>query len=434
MNLRRNFFWMLASKASLVVAALVMWSLINRALQSSDRGVLAEMQTWVALFMAVFGISLDTAIYHFANRTVYGDDDPSRFVTILSLSLIYAFLASLAMGLFVLLWPHQASAKTGQFLVPLIALLFFSMQTTYLLVFFQSLGNIRFSALIGMTQAVVNIGVVGAGFLFKILSLRFVVVALIMVQAAALTVVLANARRAGFFRGRFSKTLARGVITAGLKQHLGTISAFVYTKINQLIVFKYCGDSQAGIFAVSLTLTTSLMVIPQTFQIVLYPRIIHFKDEYDMTVKSLRLGFYVWGAVVLGLIVLAKPLLWLYGGRGYLGSSGLLRIMMIASWFLPLSALFAPYYIKKGAFALASLSAVLLGGVSIGLNYWLISRSGIVGAAWATATTCVIGFFGVLVFFFYLSKKNPLVFLKPDFKNEWESVKSIFRNINLIGK
>jgi len=432
MSLRRNFVWMLASKAALVLAALITWSLINRSLGPADRGVLAEMQTWVGLFMAVFGISIDTAIYHFANKAVYGDDDKSRFVTILVLSFLYALLASAALVLFVFLWPQQASSKSVQFLAFLVLLLFFSMETTYLNVFFQSLGNIRFAALIGMSQAFVNILVVVVGFVLKIVDLRFAVIALITVQAAALSLLLANALRTGFFRGRFSKKLARGVITAGLKQHLATISTFVYTKINQLIVFKYCGESQAGIFAVSLTFAASLMIIPQTFQIVLYPRIIHFSDDYEMTVKSFRLGFYAWGSIVLALIVLAKPLLYFYGGKDYVGSAGIFRIMMIGSWFLPLSALFAPYYIKKGAFGLASLSAVLLGVFSIGMNYWLVPKAGTTGAAAATAMTCVVGFCLVLVIFRYLSKKSPLGFLKPDFKNEWNSLKPLFKNIAKI--
>jgi O-antigen/teichoic acid export membrane protein len=432
MSLRRNFVWMLTSKAALVLAALVAWGLINRSLGPADRGVLAEMQTWAGLFMAVFGISIDTAIYHFANKAIYGDDDKSRFVTILVLSFFYALLAAAALILFVSLWPRQVSPQTVRFLIFLVLFLFFSMETTYLNVFFQSLGNIRFAALIGMSQAFVNVLIVCAGFVLKILDLRFAVIALVTVQAAALALLLANALRTGYFKGRFSKKLAGGVIAAGLKQHLATISTFVYTKINQLIVFKYCGESQAGIFAVSLTFATSLMIIPQTFQIVLYPRIIHFSDDYEMTVKSFRLGFYVWGSVVLALIVLAKPLLFLYGGKEYVGSAEIFRIMMIGSWFLPLSALFAPYYIKKGAFGLASLSAVVLGLFSIGMNYWLVPKAGTVGAATATAMTCVFGFCLVLVFFRYLSKKSPLGFLKPDFKNEWNSLKPFFRNIAKI--
>lgn len=420
---------MLASKATLVLAALITWSLINRSLAPSDRGVLAEMQTWIALFMAVFGISIDTAIYHFANKAVHGDDDKSRFVTILVLSFLYALLASAALVLFVSIWPQQASSKSVQFLAFLILLLFFSMQTTYLNVFFQSLGNIRFAALIGMTQAFVNVLVICGGYVFKILNLRFVVIALIIVQAAALTLLLANALRTGFFKGRFSRKLAGGVVIAGLKQHLATISTFVYTKINLLIVFKYCGESQAGIFAVSLTFAASLIIIPQTFQIVLYPRIIHFTDDYEMTIKSLRLGFYVWGSIVLVLIIVAKPMLYLYGGKDYIASSEIFRIMMIGSWFLPLSSLSAPYYIKKGAFGLASLSAVVLGILSIGMNYWLVPKAGTAGAAAATATTSFIGFCAAMVLFRYLSKKNPLAFLKPDFKNERDSLKQLFNNI-----
>lgn len=431
-GLQRNFFWMLASKAAIVLAALITWSLMNRSLGPADRGFLAEMQTWVGLFMAGFGISIDTAIYHFANKAVYGDDDKSRFITILSLSFLYAFLASAALIIFVSFWPQQVSSKTIQFLTFLILLLFFNMQAAYLTVFFQALGNIRFSALIGMLQAAINILMIGGGYALGFLNLRYAVVALVVVQAASLALIIVKGFRTGFFKGQFSKVLAKGMITAGLKQHLGTISTYIYTRINQLIVFKYCGEAQAGLFAVSLTLSMSLIIIPYTYQAALYPRVIQFADDSEVTMKSLRLGFYVWGGITLIIVALARPLLLMYAGPAYVASVGIFRILMIAAWFLSLSTFIAPYYIKKGAFVLYSLSAVFLAFFGIGINYLLVPSSGPMGAAVATAITSFIGFGISLLLFYHLSKRNPLEIFRPDFKNEIEFVRQLYRNITKL--
>ncbi len=70
-----------------------------------------------------------------------------------------------------------------------------------------------------------------------------------------------------------------------------------------------------------------------------------------------------------------------YGAR-FLPSVNLLRILMVATWFLPLSSLVAPYYIKMGAFGLASTSAVILGVLSIALNFILVPRYAAVGRRW----------------------------------------------------
>jgi len=106
---------MLSSKTFALTAAFIAAALINRSLGPSLRGVFAEMQTWVALFTALFGISMDTAIYHFSNRSLYGVNDKERFVTISTLSFIYACLGAIALTVFVLLYPGQVSHETFRF-------------------------------------------------------------------------------------------------------------------------------------------------------------------------------------------------------------------------------------------------------------------------------------------------------------------------------
>ncbi len=103
---------MLGSKTVVMVTGLLTAAMINRALGPSGRGVYAEMQTWVGLFAVLFGMSMDTAIYHFANRSLYGNNDGSRLITTLILSFIYGFFAMGAFAIFVLVWPQQVSSET----------------------------------------------------------------------------------------------------------------------------------------------------------------------------------------------------------------------------------------------------------------------------------------------------------------------------------
>ena len=90
-NLKRDFIWMLSSRTFAIAAGFLAAALINRALGPSMRGVYVEIQTWIGLFAVIFGISMDTAIYHFANKSLYGTDDKARFMTIFLLSLILPF-------------------------------------------------------------------------------------------------------------------------------------------------------------------------------------------------------------------------------------------------------------------------------------------------------------------------------------------------------
>ena len=268
-----------------------------------------------------------------------------------------------------------------------------------------------------------NVLIVGYAYGSDLLNIKMVLMSILVIQSVALMMLLLKFVKVNFLKGKFSKNLAKGIIAAGFKQHIATIATFIYIKINQLIVFKYCGESNAGFFAVSLNAALSLMFIPMTFQTVLYPRVIHASDDYEITIRSLRWGFYVWGVIVLLMILLAKPILLLYAGNNFLPSVNNFRILMIAAWFLPLSSMLAPYYIKMGAFGLASISAIFLGVTSIGLNIFLVPRYADIGASLATALTCFIGFCIILVFLWHLSKKNPFVIFHPNLKQEIASLK-----------
>jgi O-antigen/teichoic acid export membrane protein len=414
---------MLGSKAVVMPAGFVTAAMINRALGPSGRGIYAEMQTWIELFAVLFGMSMVTAIYHFANKSLYGTDDQSRFVTTFSLSLIYGFLASAALTLFVYAWPEKVSSETYKYLILLDALLIATMLAGNLVIFLQAIGDIQYSAFVVVVQGATNVLIVGYAYWSNFLDIKMVLLSILIIQGIALIMLLLKFGKYNYFAGKFSKNLAQGILVAGLKQHIATIATFVYTKINQLIVFKYCGESNAGLFAVSLSAALYLTFIPMTFQTVLYPRVIHATDDYEITIRSLRWGFYGWGAIVFLMILFAKPILLLYAGSSFLPSVNNFRILMIAAWFLPLSSILAPYYIKRGAFGLASISAVLLGIISMGLNIILVPRYADIGASLATSLTCFIGFCMVLLFLWHLSQKNPFVIFCLDLRKEILSVK-----------
>lgn len=408
-----------------MAGSLITGAMINRALGTSGRGVYAEMQTWIGLFSVLFGISLDTAIYHFANRKCYGEDDKARFMTVTILSVVASLVAMLCLTLFVVIMPEQVSPETASFLVVLDLLLVGTMMVTNLTVLLQALGNVRLSALIGLAQAATSLAIIVPAYFTEKITLLYVISVLTTVQLVGFFIASAHFLRIGSLSAAFSSELGIGMIKAGLKQHVATIATFTYMKINQLIVFRYCGEAEAGIFAVALNLALAVMFIPLTFQTALYPRVIHSTDDYEITIRSMRVGLYGWGIVTMLIVLCAEPLLMLYGGREFLKSVTIFRILMVASWLLPLSSLIAPYYIKVGAFGIASASAAGLGVISIGLNMLLVPRYASSGAAMATALSCLTGFCMTLFFLRYLSGKNPMVIFRPDFGPELAIIKQI---------
>lgn len=400
-----------------MLAALLTGALINRSLAPFNRGIFAEIQTWIDLFIIIFGVSMEAAIYHFANKTLYNYDDKTKLVTIFFMSFVYSLIAALALKYCVLYWPQKFSSTLANSLTLVIVLLITSMLVTNLTVFLQAIGNMKFSALIGILQALFNVFIIGYGYFFGIINVRFVVGRLVIIQVIALLALFVVFLKAGLIAGKFSIDMAKGMIIAGFKQHIGTISCFIYTKINQLIVFRYCGEREAGIFAVSLNLAFSLMFVTEVFRTVLYPYVINSEDGYNMTVKSLRLGFYGLGAIIVCFVLFAKPLLLIYAGRDFLPAVNIFRIIIIGMWLLSVLSLFAPYFVKVGAFMLSSFLTVTLGIISVALNIWLVPRFASMGASIATTITCFAGFCMALLFMWRLTRKNPFLMFRVNFKD-----------------
>lgn len=411
MNMKKSYIWMMSSKILGIFGALFTAGLINRELGPYDRGILAEMQTWVTLFAVIFGLSLDTAIYHFMNRVLYTDSRSDKFTTIFLLNLVYSLIASASMFLLIWAWHDRLSAGTTQYVILLMILLVATMFATNLAVFFQADGRIKESALVSILQVVVNVTVVGLAFYIKLINLKFVLLSLIAVQAIGVLLFAVYAVRRGLFHGNFKKALARLIISAGFKQHTATVFTFLYTKANQLILIKYEGEVATGLFAVPLNLIFGLVIIPATLQTVLYPRVIHSDDDYDVTIKTISLTFYIWGFIVLMMYLFARPILTVYGGEEYLASVSYFRILLFSAWLLPLSSMISPYMIKKGAFVLSSWSAVVIGIISLSLNYLLIPKFSATGAALATSISCIVGFFIAIMLLNYKSKRNAFEFL-----------------------
>lgn len=413
MDLKKNYIWMLSSRIVLIISTLITAGLINRALGPADRGFYAEMQTWVFLMIALAGFSLDTSIYHYSNSLLHKESDADKFKSALILNLIYSLVAIAVMhGL--MIWQQQQFSSEvikNSYLMCcwIIALMF----ANNLAVFFQARDLVVLSSKIGWIQAGLNLAIISATYFFKQLDLRMIVIVVILVQVVVTLCFIQVAVRLRWFSGKVLPQLVKGMFATGLKQHAATVSTFVYTKVNQLLLIKHCGATETGLYAVALSLVFALMVIPSTLQVVLYPRVIHNRDDFDITVRVIGLSFYIWGFCILLCAVLSKPLLFIYGGSEFLSGTGLFMVLLIMGWLLPLSSMISPYYIKEGAFFWASVSAVALGIISIIMNWYLIPLFGGMGAATATAISGLIGFIWAIIFLGYIGKRNPCILFSP---------------------
>lgn len=425
-SLKTTFSWLLLGKVFSLSGMLLSISLVNRALGPDARGVLAEMQTWVAMFAVLVGLSLDTAIYHLADRERHKFDDIDFCSGVLHLSLFLSIVASLLMA--TIFWgaAHYVSNQSREHYVALAFLLLSTMLLANLLTMVQVRGKARLVALSGATIGVFSALFTLLAYLLGCLTLPFAVFLVSTPNFVAIVVILIAERKNIRLRLSVPMIFFSKLISVGLKQHLATISTFLYMKLNQLILFNYAGAEATGYYSVALNLAFSCGVLFAVLQSALYPRVIHHKDDAEITIRVMRVMIYGGGIFTLLLILSSSVLIRIYAGSGYKEAVSLFSILIIAVSILSLSSMMAPLFIKHGAFTQMVISAIILGGASVSLNLYLVPRYHAMGAAYATTLVAVMGFSMVLYIFWRISGKSPMPVFMPRFSGEWNYLKQFF--------
>jgi len=315
MSMKRNFVWLLSARIISSVLMLASAMLINRSLGPESRGVFAEMQTWAQLMFVLFNLSMDTGVYSYASRVKASRNEASGFVTTAIVSLMLAAIAGAILALIVTIWPDMVSSGTSSYLSLLILLILLMLPSSNLLVFFQALGHMRLASVSIALQALVSFVFVAWAYIFGFLDLKMAMIFLVAFQTVPSVAILVAALRGGLLTAHFDFQMALGMLRAGLILHVGTVSSFLYSKANLLMLFNYKGEAATGLFAVALTLSLSAMIIPMTAQQVLYPRVLHADDDMQVTMRVCSVALWGWGLCVIVMALLARPMIMFYAGQ-----------------------------------------------------------------------------------------------------------------------
>jgi O-antigen/teichoic acid export membrane protein len=120
------------------------------------------------------------------------------------------------------------------------------------------------------------------------------------VQFAVAASYLIYLRRAtSWFPPKLDLALTRGLITAGLKVHLGTVSTLLYVRVDQILVYNLGGREETGFYAIAVAIAMQVMLVPLAVQQVLYSRLIGQEDA-DAAKLSIRVTRITLGACIDG--------------------------------------------------------------------------------------------------------------------------------------
>jgi O-antigen/teichoic acid export membrane protein len=179
---------------------------------------------------------------------------------------------------------------------------------------------------------------------------------------------------------------------------LSGVSIAAYSRVDQILVKELLGDRSLGIYAAALPLAQFWQVIPVILATSLAPFIARFKQADEAgyrraLVLVFRAFFYLGVAIAIVTFAVSDLLVGLLFGAEFAEAAGVLNVLGIANVFCFLGIAHGLWLVNEKRFAVRLYGTLLAGFVAVALNFALLPRLGIIGAAWAATAAQLVAAF-----------------------------------------
>lgn len=188
---------------------------------------------------------------------------------------------------------------------------------------------------------------------------------------------------------RFSLLRAKTLLADSWPLLLSGMAIMVYMKIDQIMLGQMLGDDAVGIYSAAVRISEVWYFIPMMIVASVFPAILEAKkrDEAQYLQRLQRLyDLMVWlsVAIALPMTFVSTPIVVALFGSAYAESGTVLAIHIWASVFVFLGVASSQWFVAENRQILSFQRTVLGAVINMVLNYLLIPKFGVLGAAYAT--------------------------------------------------
>lgn len=380
-----NTLWGLTSRiVSMLVSFLVTVYLV-RYLGPENYGQLSYAVSFVGLFSIIASLGLDTVLYR---DLIKHPDQRNEYLG-------SAFLLKLAAGIAAAILTIGFSIAFSQDDVS--RLIIFILAGTFIFNAFNIIGY-EFQAKVA--QKYVSLVTLAVTLILNLLKVAVIVTGegilyigfILLLEAilyAALYIYIHLWRYGSMFAWRFDRSIAAQLLIDSWPFIFIAAFSTAYSRIDQ-VMLKYLLDSTAvGLYDAAVRIAEAWLFIPAIIASSLFPAIVNAKEigveEYQ---KRLMILAGVMGAlgivIALPLSFYAGPLMTLLYGAAFAGAGAAFAVYIWAGMWASLDIVVRYFLIAENRRFLIFLSSLGTAVLNIILNFYLIPRFGIVGAAWST--------------------------------------------------
>ncbi len=370
-----------------------------RALGASGRGDIALLTTVAYLTSQLSTMGVAQANANFAAREP--ELSPRLAGTSLVLAIGLGLSSALILGGLMVAFPDLgAEAGVGLMIIVLASIPMLILQE-YLMFLVQAHYGFNVTNIAWLITPVVNVTVNGAFAAFGILTVTSAVCSWIGgMLLATMLLSWAVARRVGGF-GRPDRTLAKRMLSFGLKAHLGRAMLFGNYRADQWILGVIAGSTELGLYSVAVAWSEVLFFLPTTLVAVTRPDLVRATAEEarrrSLIVLRGALTLTLFCAVIM--IVAAPLLCTTVFGNDFSGSVSMLRVLALGALGITTLKLLGNTLTAQRR-PLLETAAVAVAFVTVfALDFILIPAHGGLGASIASAASYTLGGVAVAVIF-----------------------------------
>jgi O-antigen/teichoic acid export membrane protein len=403
-----NTSWMFAEQILRMVAGLLVGIWVARYLGPEQFGLFSYAMAFAALFSSIAKLGLDSILVRDLVR-----DPELRDVCMGTAFWLKLVGAAAMLGAIGIVMPLTSSDSTTKLYIFLIAsgAIFQSLEVVDF--YFQSKVLSKFVSVCKLTQLFISSLIklyliyAGSGLFW------FVLVSMVDQITLAITLYLAyRYQKIGGFFGCFDRQIAIRMLRDSWLLVLSGMVIMIYMRIDQIMIKEMLGEKDVGLYSAATRISEIWYFIPMLITSSLFPSIVSAKNsnekQYLSRLQNL-LTFLVWISFIVAILttLLSQHLIVFLYGNAYLEASQALVIHTWGGIFVALGVVSGGWYVNENlqhyAFYRTALGAIL----NICLNFALIPKYGISGAAIAT----VISQSMAALFFDLLTKKTRTIFV-----------------------
>ncbi len=388
-HLFADFAQTAVTKALVLVLGIGTGIVTARLLGPHDRGLfslLSALPTTIAILVK-FGLA-QANVYFLRRERI-----PQRAVVGNSLAFALCLGAVAMLGAWLLreqLLGTVLKGATVTQLVVLLPLIPATLLQSYLFGFLQGEGQFGYYNKRLLAQAVATlVGMLVVLWVFRLGMLAALGVTVGIQVVTAIWIVVTSLRIARSGALGFDLRLLSRMLRFGIKSHAQIVVAHLHHRIDLYMVALLLTPSQVAFYAIATRLAELLFVVPESLGLAIYPRLAreHVETGFAMTARACR-SMFAFAATAATALSLAGPyLIRLWYGEAYSPAGAPLPLLALGVCLMSVYNLVTRSFTSRNKQQVNITAAGVSLVVNVALNWVLIPRLGIVGAAAATAVS-----------------------------------------------